>query len=70
MAEYVVELVERPAEERFLILARRERVVRCIDCKHAHPCPLAGSEKMMCELMDEMFVDPCDFCAWGEESEY
>ena len=47
----------------------RERVVRCRDCAHAHPCPLADSEKLMCALHDEMFVDADDFCAWGEPRE-
>ena len=48
---------------------RRERVVRCRDCKHAAPCPLVNSEKLICELMDEMLVSRRDFCSWGEERE-
>lgn len=48
---------------------RRERVVRCRDCEYAHPCPLADSEKLMCALHDEMFVNSNDFCAWGETTE-
>ncbi|MDM8270566.1 hypothetical protein [Thermophilibacter provencensis] len=44
----------------------RERVVRCWDCKHAEPCPLADSEKLICAFHDEMLVNPDDFCAWGE----
>ena len=46
---------------------RRERVVRCRDCKYAHPCPLADSEKLMCAFHDEMLVSPDGFCSWGEE---
>ena len=45
---------------------RRERVVRCRDCEHASPCPLADSEKLMCAFHDEMLVNPDDFCSWGE----
>lgn len=68
MAEFVCEVVtERELCGDVHHYVRHERVVRCRDCKHASPCPLAGSEKMMCELMDEMIVSPCDFCAWGEE---
>lgn len=48
---------------------RRERVVRCRDCSHATPCPLVNSEKLICELLDEMLVSPRDFCSWGEGRE-
>ena len=47
----------------------RERIVRCRDCAHAGPCPLADSEKLMCAFHDEMLVNPGDFCAWGEPRE-
>lgn len=47
----------------------RERIVRCHDCEYAHPSPLADSEKLMCELLDEMFVDPCGFCSYGKTEE-
>ena len=33
------------------------------------PCPLADSEKLMCAFHDEMFVNPRDFCSWGEPRE-
>lgn len=69
MAEYMCELMDRPLEQPQMMLARRERVVRCRDCEHAHPCPLAGSKKIMCAFHDEMFVNPNDFCSWGEECE-
>ena len=49
--------------------AIRERIVRCRDCEHAHPCPIANSEKLMCAFHDEMLVTPDGFCAWGEERE-
>lgn len=45
----------------------RERIVRCRDCEHASPCPLADSEKLMCAFHDEMLVNPGDFCSWGME---
>lgn len=44
----------------------RERVVRCRDCVHSGPCPLADSEKLICAFHDEMFVSPGDFCSWGK----
>ena len=47
----------------------RERITRCRDCAHAHPCPLADSEKLMCAFHDEMFVNPDDFCSWGKPRE-
>lgn len=43
-----------------------QRIVRCRDCVHASPCPLADSEKLMCAFHDEMLVDPDDFCSWGK----
>ena len=70
MAEYACELVERPAEAPIMVLARRERVVRCQDCLYARPCPLADSEKLMCAFHDEMLVNPGDFCSWGKGREY
>lgn len=66
MAEYVCEVMERPAGKPIMILARRECVTRCIDCAHAAPCPFADSEKLICSLHDEMLVNPDGFCAWGE----
>ena len=67
MTEYIcADLSERPGCKVSPFWERRERVVRCRDCAHAHPCPLANSEKLMCALHDEMFVNSDDFCAWGE----
>ena len=67
MAEYVVELTDKQTTD--LRKVRRERITRCWDCAHAHPCPLANSKKLMCALHDEMFVNPDDFCSWGESRE-
>ena len=64
MAEYVVELTEKQMTD--LRMVRRERVTRCWDCVHAHPCPLADSEKLMCAFHDEMLANSDDFCSWGE----
>ena len=61
MAEYVVEY----KDEGMYATCAKERIVRCRDCEHAHPCPLADSEKLMCAFHDEMLVNPGDFCAWG-----
>ena len=78
MAEYICEevVLESHTDELTGITSEivglgrpRERIVRCRDCAHAHPCPLADSEKLMCALHDEMFVNPDDFCAWGEPRE-
>ena len=33
MSEYITEWVERPLDDEFV----REEIVRCRDCKHAHP---------------------------------
>lgn len=66
MAEYVCEVVtEHELCGDVHHYVRRERVVRCRDCAHASPCPLADSEKLMCAFHDEMFVSPDDFCSWG-----
>ena len=70
MAEYVCEVVtEHELVGDVHHYVRHERVVRCRDCAHAHPCPLADSEKLMCALHDEMFVNPDDFCSWGKSRE-
>ena len=62
MVEYVTEY----KGEGLYVTCAKERITRCRDCAHAHPCPLANSEKLMCALHDEMFVNPDDFCSWGE----
>ena len=73
--EYGIERILPPSEKTGGVFAteqrcyRRERIVRCRDCEHAHPCPLADSEKLMCAFHDEMFVNPSDFCSWGEPRE-
>ena len=70
-AEYVIEVKETRYRGGTGIAfgESRERIVRCRDCAHAHPCPLADSEKLMCAFHDEMFVNPSDFCSWGRESD-
>ena len=72
MVEYVCLAVPRIEADTGLIhtdYIRNERVTRCRDCKHASPCPLADSEKLMCALHDEMLVNPDDFCSSGEGRE-
>ena len=70
MAEYVCEVVtEHELCGDVHHYVRSERIVRCRDCWHAAPCPLADSERLICELLDEMLVSPRDFCSWGEERE-
>lgn len=46
---------------------RRERIVRCRDCKHTEPMPLSFSDRLICAYHDDMAVEPDGFCAWGEE---
>lgn len=71
-AEYVVEdpiFIEATTESGETMrypTAVRERVVRCRDCAHSEPCPLVGTEKLVCNFLDEMLVNPDGFCAWGE----
>ena len=67
-AEYVciaVPLIELDTSLIHTEYLPNERVTRCRDCRHASPCPLADSEKLMCAFHDEMLVNPGDFCAWG-----
>ena len=63
MVEWIV-CADKPT--RAMERVKTGEVVRCIDCKHADPCPIVGSEKLVCELLDEMLVGQRDFCAWGE----
>ena len=65
MAEYVVEYKDDGLYRK----CAKERVVRCRDCAHARPCPLADSEKLMCAFHDEMLVNPGDFCSWASPME-
>ena len=46
---------------------RRERIVRCRDCRYAEPMPLSFSDLLICAYLDDMSVEPEGFCAWGEE---
>ena len=48
---------------------RRERVVRCRDCRHGEPMPLSFSARLVCARLDDMSVEPDGFCAWGEPRE-
>ena len=66
MAEYVCEAVERPDEAPLMILACRERVVRCRDCKHAITRYRDGLPRCAGPLvMEATLVSPEGFCAWG-----
>ena len=73
--EYGVDRILPPSDKTGGVFAseqkayRRERIVRCRDCAHASPCPLADSEKLMCAFHDEMLVNPGEFCSWGMERE-
>ena len=66
MTEYVVELTKKQMTD--LRKVRRERVVRCRDCKHAIMSYQDGHPRCAGPMvMEATLVDPDGFCAWGEE---
>lgn len=73
MAEYVCELTDDYPDVPFGsddysgTVERRERIVRCRDCRYAEPMPLSFSDLLICAYLDDMSVEPEGFCAWGEE---
>ena len=78
MTEYVVELTDKQTTD--LRKVRRERVVRCRDCKHAmeHKSKsILGTElvTLTCSgpiqgaYSEGADVEPDGFCAWGEPRE-
>ena len=72
MAEYVCELTDDYPDVPFGsddysgTVERRERIVRCRDCRYAEPMPLSFSDLLICAYLDDMSVEPEGFCAWGE----
>ena len=68
MAEYVCEVVERPAEAPIMVLARRERVVRCRDCEHWRR-PTDRERSRCTGAMAFVEPTPDGFCAWGKPRE-
>ena len=73
MAEYVCELTDKLATD--LRARRRERIVRCRDCKHAYE---RGGELDCSHFIQWDYysdqpghwpVEPDGFCAWGEPRE-
>ena len=68
MAEFVCELTDKLATD--LRARRRERVVRCRDCKHAITSYRDGLPRCAGSLvMEATLVSPDGFCAWGEPRE-
>ena len=68
MAEYICEIRTRCTEYGSLTdHERRERVVRCIDCRHSEPLPPTMTERLICNYHDQELVEIDGFCAWGEE---
>ena len=65
MGEYVCEVVDRPAEAPIMILAKRERVVRCRDCKHWRK-PTDRERSRCTGAMAFVEPTPDGFCAWGK----
>ena len=68
MAEYVCEVVERPDEAPLMIIARRERVVRCRDCAHWRR-PTDRERSRCTGVMAFVEPTPNGFCAWGVRRE-
>lgn len=70
--EYGTDRILPPSEKTGGVFAieqrayRRERVVRCRDCKHAAPC--ASPDHLTC-YRTETLVTPGGFCSWGEGRE-
>ena len=72
--EYGVDRILPPSDKTGDIFAteqrayRRERVVRCRDCKHAITSYRDGLPRCAGPLvMEATLVSPDGFCAWGEE---
>ena len=65
MVEYIFALNDDHGLE-----ARRERIVRCRDCKHAIMSYQDGHPRCSGPMVTEAtLVDPDGFCAWGEPRE-
>ena len=80
MAEYVCDITDDypdlpyGADEYSGTLERRERIVRCRDCKHAecYESGLAGPFILCSHFESEgckAMVEPSGFCAWGQGRE-
>lgn len=71
MAEYIcADLSERPGCKVSPFWERRERVVRCRDCKHAITSYRDGLPRCAGPLvMEATLVSPDGFCAWGKPRE-
>ena len=73
MTEYVVDLTDKQTTD--LRKVRRERIVRCRDCKYSFVGCLSGATRCKRMLIQDTYepgcmkVDPDGFCAWGEERE-
>ena len=65
MAEYVCEVVERPNEAPIMILARRERVVRCRDCAKSEKRGTKRYCKAPLGMTGYFSVCDDDFCSYG-----
>ena len=68
MAEYVCEVVERPAEAPIMILSRRERITRCRDSAHWRR-PNDRERSRCTGVMAFVEPTPNGFCAWGVRRE-
>lgn len=65
MAEYVCEVVERPAEAPLMILAKRERVTRCRDCVSSEKRGSRRFCKAPLGMTGYFSVCDDDFCSCG-----
>lgn len=62
MAEYIVYYSVEDTDE--LMPYKRERIVRCRDCKYYE-----NGDDRTCEYFGADWVKPDGFCAWGEHKE-
>lgn len=70
MSEYVFEIDESRADVMgSMPCERREEVVRCRDCVHAHERAKYCDRFSSCGLTDFVDVEPYGFCAWGKRRE-
>lgn len=71
MTEYVFEIIEREItydgceHQANYDIERRENIVRCKDCAHAHEGARYCDRFTSCGLGDFVDIEPDGFCAWG-----
>lgn len=70
MTEYVFEIDESRADALgYMPCERREEVVRCRDCVHAHEGARYCDHFSSSGCGDFVDVEPDGYCAWGKRKE-